>query len=271
MAPSWLNIRRVRPDLMDYVIHWTSSFDILRKIVACGYLRPSFAQKHRSTVGGRQNTINGPDPAVCFTEQPLDAFIKSCHMLPDRYQPYGVILHKWHLYTYGGRPVVYGDENLLKSLPADHKYLWVRYSPIPDEGFGGYPVDWTHEREWRAKQSPYHYLEVGTTPSEGVPLLLPPVYYPVSKRHILCLPRFLVKTKVEAQELKEWIRGLPPYEGDNGFLRHYFQLLPRSMIIPLEEVEKRLGEGDMRWARLEALPYKELDPSFKMPTPESYL
>src|SRR3990172_6655454 len=108
MPKDWRAVRIARADLTDYVVHWTrphsvqgkvvSAFDTLKLIVACGYLRASYAPKHRATVGGQENTIKGPHPAVCFTEQPLDAFIRSCSALPSRYTPYGVALHKWHLY-----------------------------------------------------------------------------------------------------------------------------------------------------------------------------
>jgi hypothetical protein len=277
----WRRVRQDRPDLTDYVIHWTRGrtiasgysppFEVLKEIVGCGYLKPSHAPKHRQTVGGTENTIKGPHPAVCFTEQPLDAFVKFCKVLSSRYNPYGVALHKWHLFQYGGRPVIYGDENLLRSLPDDHKYLWVRYNPVPSTALGGYPVDRTHEREWRARQHAYHYLDLGLGPTEGVPLLLPPVSYPGCEKLVLSLPRLLVRTTAEADELREWIRNVPPYNGANDVLKYYFgTILPIVMIIPLEEVEQRLPD-DIRYARLDTLPCKEMDPSFELPTPESYL
>ena len=129
MAPDWLQIKKSRPDLTDYLIHWTReqtidgntlpAFQVLKQIVLCGTLRPSFAPRHRVTVGGVQNTIRGPHAAVCFTEQPLDAFIKSCETLPDRYRPYGVAVRKDALFRLGARPVTYGDEGLLNALPEE--------------------------------------------------------------------------------------------------------------------------------------------------------
>lgn len=278
---NWLAIRRARPDITDYLIHWTRGcvaggnyqkpLDVLKEIIACGYLKPSFAPKTRATVGGTENTIKGEHPAVCFTEQPLDAFAKSCRVLSSRYFPYGIAVHKWHLFTYGSRPVIYGDERLLKLLPEDYKYLWARYDPVPEQSLGGYPVDWTHEREWRAIQRTYSYGDLGLAPADGIPLLLPPVSFPSSEKPVLSLPRFLVKTAAESQELKEWINHLPPYKGNNGVCCYYFDVLPKAIVIPLETVEARLTGGDLRYARLETLPYKELDPSIDLPTPESYL
>ncbi len=231
---------------------------------------PTFAPKARFTVGGQEDTIKGPRPAVCFTEQPLDAFIKSCAVLSGRYHPYGVVMHKWHLYEYGGRPVIYGDESLLNSLPDERKYLWVRYAPIPHETFR-YPVDWTHEREWRAKPESNQCLVLGIPPAEGVPLLLPSATYPNSDKPVLSLPRVLVNTVDEAEELKEWIADLPEYSGSNKFLQQYFENLDSVWIVPLEEVSRRLEKGDENWNRLDTLPYKELDPTLELLTPEGYL
>ena len=280
MPPDWRKIREARPDLSDYLMHWTSGqriggtyvkpFDALKSILSYGGLKPSFAPKTSVTAGGRQETIKGSHPAVCFTEQPLGAFMKSCRALPGRYRPYGVVVHKWPLFKYGGRSVIYGDEDLLEALPDGCKYLWVRYSPIPDPIYK-YPVDWTHEREWRARSGPCKYFGIGSSPSEVVPLLLPPAFYPSAKEHVLVLPRVIVKHRSEAEELKDWILDLPPYTGPNAVLRRYFSVLRNVLIIPLDDVRKHIEEGDERWSSLETLPYKELAPSLELPTPEGYL
>ena len=183
MPSDWLKIKQARPDVTDYLIHWTrgkvedghvvTPFHMLKTIVQCGYLMPSFAPRTRVTVGGRENTIKGLTPVVCFTEQPLDSFIKSCEALSNRYHPYAIAVRKDRLFEYGGRPVIYGDGNLLIQLPEECKYLWVHYQPIPSAGIGGYPLDWTHEREWRATAIKYSYGSLGIFEGEGVPLLLP--------------------------------------------------------------------------------------------------
>jgi len=280
-VPDWLAIRRARGDLTDYLIHWTRGrridgshegpLDVLKEILRSGYLAASFAPKSSVTGGGTNNTIKGEQPAVCFTEQPLDGFLKSCEVLPERYKPYALAVHKWHLFNYGGRPVIYGDESVLWRLQEEDKYLWVRYSPIPAAMFAGYPIDWTHEREWRTLLQTHHYPGIGDTPPEGVPLLLPPAVYPKSRMPVLALPRVLVKTSGEKDELRCWIQGLPAYAGANGVLRYYFRILPRIMVVPLDLVQERISAGDVRYARLETLPYEEIDPSFSTPTPEQYL
>lgn len=268
MPPGWLAIRQARPDVTDYLIHWTRSqevdgkrlepFDILKLIIKDGFLKPTFAPRSRFTVGGIANTIKGEFPAVCFTEQPLDAFIRSCNAQPGRYQPYGVAVRKERFFAYGGRPVLYGDQHLFQVLPEELEYLWARFQPIPGSGVAGYPLDFTHEREWRARVNEYHYLELGTTPSEGVPLLLPPD--PASPEATLYLPWILVKQSSEAEELRLWIAQLPRYPGSNAWLGCYFKVLPSVFIVPLDQVEHRLNQGNGDWGRLDTLPYAELDP-----------
>lgn len=268
MPPNWLAIRQGRSDLTDYLIHWTreqtidnerlSAFDMLKLIVKCGFLKPSFAPRLRATIGGEVNTIKGPYPAVCFTEQPLDAFLKSCDILPSRYQPYAIAMRKEQLFIYGGRPVIYGDELLLNTLAEEYKYLWVRFNPLRAYELGGYPVDWTHEREWRSRVNRYHYLDLASTPGEGVPLLLPPDSG--SPNPALVLPWFLVKENHEVEELEQWIARLPSYSGSNRWLQKYFEVLPKVPIVPLDKVRQRLNQEDMRWTRLDTLPYEEFDP-----------
>lgn len=144
-----------------------SAFDVLKEILTDGLLRPSFALRQRQTVGDIQRTIQGPAQAVCFTEQTLNEFAKSCEILPDRYSGYGIALHKWQLFNYGGRPVIYGDETIRDRLDDRDKYLLVRYQPIPHPTFR-YPVDWMHEREWRVVPKPCTFSGIGDWPNDKV-------------------------------------------------------------------------------------------------------
>lgn len=268
MPAGWLAIKQARPDVTDYVTHWTrrqnagkerlEPLQVLKLIIKDGFLKPTFAPRSRFTVGGVANTIKGKYPAVCFTEQPLEAFIRSCRAQSGRYRPYGVAVRKDRLFVYGGRPVLYGDDQLFSALPEELEYLWARFQPIPESGVGGYPLDFTHEREWRARVKGYHYLHLGTSPGEGVPLLLPPNLE--GSEWVLSLPWILVKEKAEADELRQWMAGLPPYSGSNGVLQRYFKDLSNMLIVPLDEVENHLKQGDTRWARLDTLPIQELYP-----------
>jgi len=258
MIPDWKRIRNVRQDITDWVIHWTrrknSPLQMLKRILQCGYLEPSFAPKPRRTMGGyEEKTIQGRHKAVCFTDQPLWAFIQSWEELSSRYFPYAIAFEKRCLFTYGGRPVIYGDKDLLNRLHDEDKYLWVRYDPIPDPNYGNYPIDWTHEREWRARVriESFDYLDWGSPPIEGVPLVLPTTS--VDGKLVMSYPKILVWYKEDATELREWLATLPDYEGTNDFIKQFYAHLSDLEIIPLEVVSEKLKGGDDKWARLETL------------------
>ncbi len=265
MTQDWLKIKQSRSDLSDYLIHWTrdssvdgvtkSPFEVLKSILKCGYLRPSFAPRTSVFGRGTRRTVRGPHPVVCFTEQPLSAFVKSCNTLPDRYRPYAVAVRKDRLFEYGGRPVVYGDEDLLGSLPEHEKFLWVAFNPIPKSSLGGYPLDWTHEREWRSTVNDYKVTGLGTYLTDGVPLLLPQTD---SHRY---LPWVIVSSTDEAAEMRRWVESLGEYKGANVLQREYHRNLRYVPIVPLDEVRMRLSKGENSWARIDTLPYSELEPS----------
>ncbi len=198
--------------------------------------------------------MEGNRPVVCFSEQPLSAFIRSYGTLTGRCKPYGIAVRKDRLFEYGGRPVIYSDGSLLSSLSEEYKHLWVNFQPIPNPYFGGYPLDWTHEREWRATVNEYHVLEHGTYQMDGVPLLLPP------DGKTLLLPWILVRSTSEALEMRNWIKDLPEYSGSNGMMKIYRENLRFAPVLALEVAEAKLAEGAHKWGRFDTLPYEELSP-----------
>lgn len=248
MIADWERIRAERSDLTDWVIHYTkpivrpepttSAFDVLKKILADGFLIPSFGTRQRVSVGDIQRTIRGLRPAVCFTEQTLGAFATSCQVLPGRYSGYGVAFHKWPLFEYAGRPVIYGDEGLLARLSDDDKFLWVRLQPVPHPAFGS-PVDWTHEREWRV-------------PERNIPLLLPRVF--VIDTYVEYFAVIIVPTDTEAWALRAWIASLPTIQDGDEVLTRVRAQLSALKIVSLEEVRFKLQQGDSRWNKIETLP-----------------
>src|SRR5215831_10615087 len=204
MPPDWQRIRTARSDLTDWLIHWTSpqridgkyhnAMQILQVILQCGYLKPTFAPRASYTsyvLGSEKPRIHGPHPAVRFTDQTLRAFIQSCNSL-NRYNPYAIAFEKRNLYNYGARPVIYSDENMLIRLKDGDKYLWVHYQPYFNELDRKYPIDWTHEREWRARVKQPYWGRWGFPPSEGVPLVLSSEN--AEGKSCLALPRILVRT-----------------------------------------------------------------------------
>jgi hypothetical protein len=248
-----------RADISEWLIHWTrptaengiscSAFERLKRILRCGYLMSTFAPRISKAVGQLRNTIQGPASAVCFTDQPLWAFIQSCRVMPERYWPYAIAVPKDNLFLYGGRPVIYGDKSQLLRLSEEDKYLWVRYDPNESPPFN-YSIDWTHEREWRTKVCSYHFLDWGLTPGEGVPLVLPPVL----PDHRVSLPIVIVKTSEEAFQLKSWLGAFPPYVGNNGFVKKLYENSRNLRILAVNMIANRGFADENRWGRLETLP-----------------
>ncbi len=124
------------------MIHFTKgatheeAFERLRTIVNQGKLL------------GSVERIRGQHGCVCFTEAPLcslqHGFVNPTAY--SRYSPFGVIFDKKHIFSLGGRPVIYQPEEEYDHLPDSHKWRHVRYDPLADP-----PIDFTWEREWRLK------------------------------------------------------------------------------------------------------------------------
>lgn len=149
-------------DMTEWLIHFTrpregrSARENLVSIAREGVLRPSWSER-----SGRR-TIYGPRPCVCFTEQPLWAFVEYVRIRGgNSLSGYGVCVHKRDVFADGGRPVIYGGDWLfelpetvpeyapgqrtLEGIAPDEQYRYVAFNPNADKG----PIDWSHEREWR--------------------------------------------------------------------------------------------------------------------------
>ena len=255
----WEEIRKYRHDITNYLIHWTKDLPTLARILECGYLIPTFAPKYSKFARERRNTIQGSIPAVCFTEQPLDCFVKACEVRPERYKPYGVVLHKYALYSYGGRPVCYGDKRALKALDDAHKYLWVQYDPIP--GTDGYPLDFSHEREWRCIVNTRPQYGFDVLPAEGIPILLP---WDASCNHSEYKFRILVSMEDDAQIVRAYVQALQPPSGQSKLLDTYFKRLSETQILALEAVRKYVETSQIGSIRFEDLSFLTPEQRIKM-------
>lgn len=100
---------------------------------------------------GTAGFISGKRKAVCLQELPLSAIAENLMYEKAlggkiRYSPFGVRFHKGFIYRKGGRPVIYEDKDVMKSLlPEDEYWRIVDLKLVDIEAY----VDWTHEREWR--------------------------------------------------------------------------------------------------------------------------
>lgn len=262
----WQRIRQARTDITDYVIHftkdrfgarWTSQTNdfipaaqVFVEIIDEGFIRPTFAPIRSMMTGTTSNTVRGPNPAVCLTEQPLSAVLITRRHAGSRYSGFGIAYHKYAFFNSGGQPVLYGSKSMLGrklspdeqgyqegkdiftgGLPTELQYLWVQYKPTLD-CFDDYPIDFTWEREWRYKCN-------GT----GLPIYLSN-YAGVFK-----------ETPIGALivERDEHIEGLREYLASKA-AQGIEWTGKMTKIISLETVERMLDAGDNRYARIETYP-----------------
>lgn len=135
----------MREDMSDFLIHFTKGDDLqgayqnLKSII------------DQSVVHGSSLKIRDGSNCVCFSEAPLSS-LKSGLLNPSFYSPYspfGIITTKEHIFSLGGRPVIYQPESEFYQLSADNSWRHMRYEPPS--------VDFTWEREWRLKTGGYRF------------------------------------------------------------------------------------------------------------------
>ncbi|KGF71365.1 hypothetical protein DO97_21640 [Neosynechococcus sphagnicola sy1] len=180
-----MNKNSIRYDLSDWLIHFFRDIDfegnnsiIYPEHMGFGNVVEDFkwsalfmlrcAIKHGrlwATWSYRNNvrTIYGPNPAVCFTEMPIAAFLEAGEARSRRGEAmsqFALVFPKKELFKVGANPVIYGldDRNYWppsgkgggsriidpERLPEREQYRYVTYNPASSS-----PIDWTHEREWR--------------------------------------------------------------------------------------------------------------------------
>lgn len=191
-----MNLDRI--DLSDNLIHFVSAADMSTKeynmsemhpkhhsingdIVESDDLSPFFILRRilrnlqiLSTWSYRkgQRTIYGPYPAVCLTEMPISEFVKTSinrQLKGQKISNYGLIFNKKDLFNIGARPVIYGASNKVNVIDnGDIKLLYpaffeekelYRYVAFDLDRIP-YPIDWTHEREWRWPNYKYVYHSI---------------------------------------------------------------------------------------------------------------
>jgi hypothetical protein len=118
-----------------------SPFFILRRILRKLQILSTWSYRNGNS------TIRGNFPVTCFTDMPISAFVATSIERLSKNQKisnYALVFDKKQMFEIGARPVIYGTTRG-EELPETEKYRFVSYDPtrIP------YPIDWTHEREWR--------------------------------------------------------------------------------------------------------------------------
>lgn len=148
----WRNRYKNRTDISSRLTHLTKgdspelAFQTLLKIL-----------DEKTVVGSTTETgfIVGNTAAVCLQEAPLNAIAENLlyeNKLREetnckiRYSAFGLRFNKVWVYKIGGRPVIYEEKDLMKTLlPQSEHWRIVNYD-LKDRQ---HMIDWTHEREWR--------------------------------------------------------------------------------------------------------------------------
>lgn len=148
----WRNRYKNRNDISSRLTHLTKgntseeTFQILMKIL-----------EMKKIIGSTTETgfIIGNKPAVCFQEAPLNAIAENLEyekkLREDtndkvRYKAFGLRFNKMWIYNKGGRPVIYEEKELMKSILPKEEYWRIVNYDLHDRQ---HIIDWTHEREWR--------------------------------------------------------------------------------------------------------------------------
>jgi hypothetical protein len=153
--PTPIEIKCDRFDLTDYLIHFTRSnnglpaFGVLKQIVTDGYLKGGWSPR------SARKTVFGTEPAVCFTETPLNGFLDYVKKRKNLFaiDNYGIFVKKKDLFLSGGRSVIYGttldpkesqqgEYWFIDGLSQEEQYRYI-LTKINEKN------DWMHEREWR--------------------------------------------------------------------------------------------------------------------------
>ena len=123
-------MKLLRPDLSDWVVHYTKGKPDEAKTALAGILKSGLK--------------NGGD-GICFTESPLVQFANLFELFA-KYRtpmlaPYGIAVRKEWLFANGGRPVIYLPNDEKRFLGPEIEHLFEEYEPGKK--------DFTWLREWR--------------------------------------------------------------------------------------------------------------------------
>lgn len=126
-------VKRIRTDVSDWLVHFTKGDDI------------EAAERIRNILTENRLKGAGDPPVVCFSEAPIQEFSKLFSLFKryrkPRFAPYGILVKKHWLFSKGGRPVIYQPESEKRLLPKEIQYRHVTFDPTSK--------DFTWQREWR--------------------------------------------------------------------------------------------------------------------------
>ncbi len=273
MASIYQDLLASRRDMTDWLIHFTraslkeTARERLLRILVSGVLRPGFAKRGERS----QSTIYGKNPAVCFTEQPIESFL--CYLKVRRnnnaMSGYGVLVHKHYVYAAGGLPVIYGlgganlieegdpdfdpERRLLGSgdLPYMEQYRYVAFAPNRH----GDPLDWSHEREWRWSANQGNPFEFPAFPlgfaggSSARGYMKPRIHAFVDKEKDIQWIQRGVKSELRKDDEEPDTR----FEVEDYSL-DWRKQIKKVKLISLERARTEIGEGNQEYATFDTWP-----------------
>lgn len=128
----------MREDLSNYLVHWTKgetdedSYQALLKICIDEYI-----------LGSNGRGVYGNDNVICFSEAPARIFHSD---RKGEFKPFGISIHKNHIFNLGGLPVIYQPRENLKYLDDSIHWRHVDFN-LTSPDYRNY----TWQREWRLK------------------------------------------------------------------------------------------------------------------------
>ncbi|WP_420627621.1 hypothetical protein [Candidatus Leptofilum sp.] len=214
-------IRGARTDISKYLIHWTKE-DTFWAIIRSGFFIATAAPRLPEGETYASPTIR-EKRAVCFSETPIGNYLQSIEA-NSRYaeRQWGIAIPKKTIYFYGGRPVLYGDRDLLQRLDSEDKYLFCHFR------YPTYP-DWTHEREWRACVNVSINNSIGICSNDEFP-------------HLIFKDEYKRKLRFRHLETTQADMIIPFHLNnidDKGFNSRKLGQTPEFVIIVREEINKQ--------------------------------
>ena len=231
----------------------SSAFSVLRKIVADGHIRATWAFRK-----GRP-TIYGPRAAVCVTEMPLASLVDyAWRRGPADVGCYAVGLRKSEFFAAGGRPAIYGLSTDFAEQDGGGR-IWPRklaescgiaeaeqYRYVSTALAGPNQIDWTHEREWRWAD---HEDECWCP---GLPV------WAADEPHSFSQALVVVRTDEEAARILDLLKQIYDAGSNENCIEMDRGTLERTSVISLEQVSNEFTDTALRTLRLEDIPTRQL-------------
>ena len=240
-----------------------SAFDVLLKILHDGFIHSGWSLRNLIP------TIYGPKSAVCLTEMPLYALVEYAKFRGQDtgyVGNYGIAFRRNELFAAGGRPVIYGlsrepveaeitpdgvyQGRILDiektGMPLCEQYRYVKTQMLKSNGHKNYPVDWTHEREWRWA------LSDDSLRVPGLPFFLSKEYADFFSDIVI-----IVGTEEEQNTVLSHLKNLYDSGGTNMGLNYNIKMIAAAKVLALDSLASMTPEEQVK-IRIDDLDFKQM-------------